>query len=75
MADRTDRVPKKYRNKLHRLKNAYRRAYKREPDLEPPVTDKAAEEAIAFLEESLRRAGEPLPPERAPRGSRKPSGS
>jgi hypothetical protein len=69
MTEAADRVPKRYRNRLHRLKNAYRKAYRREPDLEPPVTDQAAVDAIAFLEDALRRAGEPLPAEFVPKGA------
>lgn len=59
MAAPGDRVPKAYRHRLHRLKNAYRKAYRREPELERPVTEEAALEAIAFLEEALDRAGVP----------------
>jgi hypothetical protein len=58
-----DRVPKQYRNRLHRLKNAYRRAYRREPAWERPVTEEAALEVIVSLEEALRQAGVPLPGE------------
>jgi hypothetical protein len=58
-----DRVPKQYRNRLHRLKNAYRRAYRREPTWERPVTEEAALEVIASLEAALRQAGVPLPGE------------
>jgi hypothetical protein len=61
MTDPTARVPKAYRNRLHRLKNAYRRAYRREPDLEPAVTERGAIEAIAFLEDALGRAGVTIP--------------
>jgi hypothetical protein len=60
MANPDDRAPKAYRHRLHRLKNAYRKAYGREPELERPVTEEAALKAIAFLEEALRRAGVPL---------------
>jgi hypothetical protein len=52
-----DRVPKAYRYRLHRLKNAYRKAFRSEPPLERPVTDEAALRAIAFLEEALQRLG------------------
>lgn len=70
MTEAADRVPKKYRNRVHRLKNAYRKAYRREPDLHPPpVTEEAAIEAITFLEDELRRAGEPLPAEFVPKGT------
>jgi hypothetical protein len=69
MTEAADRVPKRYRNRLHRLKNAYRKAYRREPDLEPPVTEQAAIAAITFLEDALRRAGEPLPAEFVPKGA------
>ncbi|HYT78533.1 MAG TPA: hypothetical protein VEQ37_04625 [Actinomycetota bacterium] len=62
-----DRVPKQYRNRLHRLKNAYRRAYQREPELERPVTEQAALQVIASLEEALRQAGVPLPGEETSR--------
>ena len=61
MTDPADRVPKTYRNRLHRLKNAYRTAYGREPDMDRPVTESAAIEAIAFLEDALGRAGVPIP--------------
>ncbi len=73
MPDPADRVPKAYRNRLHRLKNAYRKVYRREPELDRAVTDRAAIEAIAFLEDALRRAGVPVPeePERNTPGSRK----
>jgi hypothetical protein len=60
MANADDRVPKAYRHRLHRLKNAYRKAYRREPELERPVTEEAALQAIAFLEQALHRAGVPL---------------
>jgi len=60
MANPDDRVPKAYRHRLHRLKNAYRKAYGREPELERPVTEEAALQAIAFLEQALHRAGVPL---------------
>jgi hypothetical protein len=69
MTDPADRVPKKYRNRLHRLKNAYRKAYRREPDLEPPVTEQAAIDAITVLEDAIRSAGKPLPAEFAPKGA------
>ena len=73
MTDPADRVPKAYRNRLHRLKNAYRKTYRREPELDRPVTEEAAIEAIDFLEHELRRAGVPLPEEFEPRipGSKK----
>jgi hypothetical protein len=61
MTDPVDRVPKAYRNRLHRLKNAYRKAYGREPEMDRPVTESAAIEAIAFLEDAVRRAGVPIP--------------
>jgi hypothetical protein len=61
MSDPADRVPKSHRNRLHRLKNAYRKAYGREPELDRPVTESAALETIAFLEDALRRAGVPIP--------------
>jgi hypothetical protein len=61
MTDPADRVPKAYRNRVHRLKNAYRKAYGREPEMDRPVTEDAAIETIAFLEEALRRAGVPIP--------------
>jgi hypothetical protein len=64
MSDPADRVPKAYRNRLHRLKNAYRQAYRREPELDRAVTERAAIEAIDFLEDALRRAGVPLPEQR-----------
>lgn len=67
MAGGDDRVPKQYRNRLHRLKNAYRRAYRREPELERPVTEQSALHAIASLEEALRRAGVPVPGEETSR--------
>jgi hypothetical protein len=72
-SDPADRVPKAYRNRVHRLKNAYRKAYGREPELDRPVTESAALEAIAWLEDALRRAGVPIPeqPERHTRGSGK----
>lgn len=53
MADHDDRVPKAYRLRLHRLKNAFRKAYRREPDIGRPVTEEAAREAIASLENAL----------------------
>jgi hypothetical protein len=62
-----DRVPKQYRNRIHRLKNAYRRAYRGEPELERPVTEQAALQAIASLEEALRRAGMTVPGEETSR--------
>jgi hypothetical protein len=52
------RVPKSYRHRLHRLKIAYRKAYRREPEIARPVTPEAAEAAIAHLEAELRRAAE-----------------
>jgi hypothetical protein len=61
MTDPYDRVPKTYRNRLHRLKNAYRKAYGREPEMDRPVTESAVIEAIAFLEDALRRAAVPIP--------------
>jgi hypothetical protein len=61
MTEPAGRVPKEYRNRVHRLKNAYRKAYGREPDMDRPVTKSAAIEAIAFLEDALRRAGAPIP--------------
>jgi hypothetical protein len=61
MTDSADRVPKAYRNRVHRLKNAYRKAYGREPEMDRPVTESAAIEAISFLEDALRRAGVPIP--------------
>jgi hypothetical protein len=74
MSDPADRVPKAYRNRLHRLKNAYRKAYGREPKLDRPVTESAALDAIAWLEDALRRADVPIPErlERYTPGSRKP---
>jgi hypothetical protein len=69
MTEAADRVPKRYRNRIHRLKNAYRKAYRREPDLEPPVTEQAAIAAITLLEDALLRAGEPLPAEFVPKGA------
>jgi hypothetical protein len=57
MATPADRVPKAQRLRLHRLKNAYRKAYRREPQFERPVTEEAAAQAIAFLEEALRQVG------------------
>ncbi len=57
MAPSGDRVPKAYRHRLHRLKNAYRRVYRREPEIGRPVTEEAARRAIAFLEQELWRAG------------------
>ena len=61
-----DRVPKPYRYRLHRLKNAYRKAYRSEPPLERPVTDEAALRAIAFLEEALQRVGVAIEPPKGP---------
>ena len=69
MSEAADRLPKRYRNRLHRLKNAYRKAYRREPDLEPPVTEQAAIAAITLLEEALHRAGTALPAEFVPKGA------
>ena len=57
MATPVDRVPKALRLRLHRLKNTYRKAYRREPEFERPVTEEAAAQAIAFLEEALRQVG------------------
>jgi len=57
MATPADRVPKALRLRLHRLKNAYRKAYRREPPFELPVTEETAAQAIAFLEEALRQVG------------------
>jgi len=57
MATPADRVPKALRLRLHRLKNAYRKAYRREPPFERPVTEETAAQAIAFLEEALRQVG------------------
>ena len=62
MGEPDDRVPKEHRLRLHRLKNAYRKAYRREPQLERPVTEEAALEAIAFLERALRDAEHPERP-------------
>ena len=64
MGSPNDRVPKKYRHRLHSLKNAYRKAFKREPDLERPLTEEAALEAIAVLEKALRAAGMSAPSQR-----------
>ena len=61
MTDSADRVPKAYRNRVHRLKNAYRKAYGHEPEMDRPVTESAAIEVITFLEDALRRAGVPIP--------------
>jgi hypothetical protein len=73
MTEAADRVPKRYRNRLHRLKNAYRKAYQREPEFDRPTTEQSAIEAITFLEDALRRAGIPLPENFRPRipGSKK----
>jgi hypothetical protein len=57
MGNADDRVPKPYRHKLHRLKNAYRKAYRREPELKRPVTEEDALRAISLLEKALREAG------------------
>jgi hypothetical protein len=57
MATPADRVPKALRLRLHRLKNAYRKAYRGEPQFERPVTEETAAQAVAFLEEALRRVG------------------
>lgn len=54
---RTDRVPKAYRLKLHRLKNQYRKVKRQEPELPMPVTEEAAEQSIALLEAALRQEG------------------
>jgi hypothetical protein len=59
MSAQNDRVPKAYRLRLHRLKNAYRRAFRHEPRIERPVTEQAALEAIHLLEQELRQAGAP----------------
>jgi hypothetical protein len=71
MASPDDRVPKAYRHRLHRLKNAYRKAYRREPDLERPVTEVAAVDAIAFLEQALHEAGVTLPDDEGPQAPRR----
>lgn len=55
------RVPKPYRYRLHKLKNAYRKTFHQEPDIERPFTDEAAARAILFLENALREAGMPVP--------------
>jgi hypothetical protein len=75
MTDSPDRVPKEFRNRLHRLKNAYRKAYGHEPEMDRPVTESAAIETIAFLEDALRRAGVPIPEqlERRPRPTKRRS--
>ncbi len=75
MTDPGDRVPKAYRNRVHRLKNAYRKAYGHEPEMERPVTESAAIEAIAFLEDALRRVDVPIPEplERHPRATKRRS--
>jgi hypothetical protein len=57
MARLNERVPKAYRLQLHRLKNAYRKAYRREPEIGRPTTEEAAIEAISMLERELRQAG------------------
>jgi hypothetical protein len=61
VASADDRVPKAYRHRLHRLKNAYRKAYRREPVFERPVTEEAAIDTIALLEQALDQAGVNLP--------------
>lgn len=66
MGNADDRVPKPYRHRLHRLKNAYRKAYRREPQLKRPVTEEDAVRAISFLEEALRQAGAFLPGAESP---------
>lgn len=53
-------MPKAYRYRLHRLKNLYRKAYGREPEIERPIAEEAAREAIFFLEEEIRRARPPV---------------
>lgn len=53
-------MPKRYRYRLHRLKNAYRKAFRREPAIARPVTEEAAQRTIWLMEEELRRAGIPL---------------
>jgi hypothetical protein len=50
----------------HRLKNAYRKAYRREPQLKRPVTEEDALRAISFLEGALREAGAIPPDEESP---------
>lgn len=54
--DETARVPKPYRYRLHRLKIAYRKAYRTEPDIARPTTAEQSEAAIRFLEAELRHA-------------------
>lgn len=71
MAASDERVPKAYRHRLHRLKNAYRKAYRREPAIQRPVTEQAALEAIAFLEAELRQAGVSSEEEKTSRGGRR----
>jgi hypothetical protein len=59
MSEQIDRVPKAQRLQPHRLKNAYRKVYRREPAFARPATEEAALQAIAFLEQALRDAGAP----------------
>jgi hypothetical protein len=60
MSEQSNRVPKAQRLRLHRLKNAYRKVYRREPELGHPDTEEAALQAIASLERELRQAEVPL---------------
>lgn len=71
MAKPDDRVPKAYRHRLHRLKNAYRKAYRREPELERPVTEEAAVDAISRLEQALHEAGVTPPDDEGPEPPRR----
>lgn len=52
-----DRVPKRYRLRLHRLKNLYRAVIHQEPVLDDPTTEEGAERAISLLERALEDAG------------------
>lgn len=54
-------MPKLYRYRLHQLKNAYRKAFRREPEIERAETEEAARRVIAFLEQELQRAGIAVP--------------
>lgn len=47
------RAPKRYRYRLHRLKNAYRKIYRREPEIERPVSEDGARQAISFRRSSM----------------------
>lgn len=60
-ARRAGKTPKRYRYRLHRLKNLYRKVYHCESEIELPVQEETARRAIVFLEAEILRAGVVLP--------------